>query len=332
MMDKITIDTETSLSTLKCPITHQLFCYPVMAEDGQIYEKLAIEQWFKTNGRSPMTNSYISKNLKPIYPIKNLVEELVNENPNLKEEQYPPFSYNEFEANKELIVNLIKNRQWNQLTKYVNIDLKYLMEKEIFTPILSSSLISYIFDNCLDINCINGVGDQFGKHIGWYPIHYICKYGSTPVIKLIINRYKNINLEVENGDGRRPIIYICRFKTPELIQIMESNGINMECVDNNGWRPIHYICRHQPLEVVKYMVEKGVDLECENQNGWRPIHFICRYGTPETVKYAFESKKFQTDTTIKKYFGEDVEYGIFDLTIRNPKLNGQAKISDQQKN
>lgn len=327
-MDKITIDTQTSLPTLKCPITHQLFCNPVMADDGHIYEKLAIEQWFKTTHgcRSPMTNSHISKNLKPIYPLKNLVDELIDENPNLKEDQYPPSNYHEFEDNKEEIVNLIKNRSFNELTKYINFDLKYLMEQQAFALILTSQSIFHVLDNCVDINCTNEVGDAGGNRKGWTPIHYICKHGSNNLIRQIINRYKNINLEAKNGDGRRPIIYICRFKSFELIKFMEDNGVDMECDDNgeSGWKPIHYICKHQPLEAVKYMVEKGIDLECEDNNGWKPIHKICRYGKPETVKYALDSGKFQKDTKLKNYFGEDVEYDIFDMMLRNPNLNNNA--------
>ena len=38
-----------------CPITHELMCDPVMACDGQSYERRAIEQWFTRRRASPKT-------------------------------------------------------------------------------------------------------------------------------------------------------------------------------------------------------------------------------------------------------------------------------------
>ena len=39
-----------------CPITHELLRVPVQAKDGFTYEKEAIEKWFQTSTKSPMTN------------------------------------------------------------------------------------------------------------------------------------------------------------------------------------------------------------------------------------------------------------------------------------
>ena len=39
---------------LTCPITHQLFADPVMASDGFLYERSAIERWFAARRTSPL--------------------------------------------------------------------------------------------------------------------------------------------------------------------------------------------------------------------------------------------------------------------------------------
>merc|ERR1719171_1204555 len=41
---------------LSCPITLVLFCDPVVASDGCVYEKSAIEELIRTQGLSPMTH------------------------------------------------------------------------------------------------------------------------------------------------------------------------------------------------------------------------------------------------------------------------------------
>ena len=46
----------------------------VLAEDGFTYERSAIEQWFKNNNRSPMTNMPIGKSLQTNKAIKMILD------------------------------------------------------------------------------------------------------------------------------------------------------------------------------------------------------------------------------------------------------------------
>jgi len=55
-----------------CPLTQERFKHPVLAEDGHIYEKKAIEQWLNLHSSSPITREFIGKNLKEVYPLKDL--------------------------------------------------------------------------------------------------------------------------------------------------------------------------------------------------------------------------------------------------------------------
>ena len=56
-----------------CAITQKLPIDPVIAEDGNVYERMAIEQWLKHRTTSPATNNIIGKNLLPTVQIKNLL-------------------------------------------------------------------------------------------------------------------------------------------------------------------------------------------------------------------------------------------------------------------
>jgi hypothetical protein len=39
-----------------CPLTMEIFVDPVITEDGQTYERAAIEVWFSNHSTSPLTN------------------------------------------------------------------------------------------------------------------------------------------------------------------------------------------------------------------------------------------------------------------------------------
>ncbi|GMI47001.1 hypothetical protein TrCOL_g11130 [Triparma columacea] len=60
-----------------CPITLELPIDPVMAEDGKIYERSAIEQWLRTKRTSPSTNNPMEGRLFPAPQAKSTIEALV---------------------------------------------------------------------------------------------------------------------------------------------------------------------------------------------------------------------------------------------------------------
>jgi len=67
-------DMATPAESLLCPITHELFRDPVLAQDGHTYEREAIENWVRKNGTSPTTGQQLS--LEHLYP-NHIVKQLV---------------------------------------------------------------------------------------------------------------------------------------------------------------------------------------------------------------------------------------------------------------
>eukprot|EP00977_Amphora_coffeiformis_P015318 scaffold4510_cov183-Amphora_coffeaeformis.AAC.3 len=69
---------------LVCPITLELPFQPVMAEDGRIYERSAIQMHFETcrkqrkQVKSPVTGQYMGKRLFPSPQTKNLIQALID--------------------------------------------------------------------------------------------------------------------------------------------------------------------------------------------------------------------------------------------------------------
>ena len=64
-----------------CPITAELPVDPVNAEDGRVYERHAIEEWFSRQPepqvRSPVTNEPMGKRLFPAVQVRNSLKRLV---------------------------------------------------------------------------------------------------------------------------------------------------------------------------------------------------------------------------------------------------------------
>ena len=63
-----------------CPITHELMVDPVMAKDGHLYEREAIEETIRVQGnelKSPKTGLEMEPELLPAVTVKNTIEALV---------------------------------------------------------------------------------------------------------------------------------------------------------------------------------------------------------------------------------------------------------------
>lgn len=59
-----------------CPITWEMFQDPVIASDGNTYERHAIQQWFQENNNSPLTFIPLEdKTLIPNLLVKRIVDE-----------------------------------------------------------------------------------------------------------------------------------------------------------------------------------------------------------------------------------------------------------------
>ena len=54
-----------------CALTQELPVDPVIAEDGQVYERSSIEEWLKRHKKSPITREEMGTKLLPAHHINN---------------------------------------------------------------------------------------------------------------------------------------------------------------------------------------------------------------------------------------------------------------------
>lgn len=66
-----------AIEELICPITLALPVEPVIAEDGHIYERSAIERQFEHRHKSPMTNEPIGGRLLAVKHVTNILESFI---------------------------------------------------------------------------------------------------------------------------------------------------------------------------------------------------------------------------------------------------------------
>ena len=65
------------VSNLQCPITHRLPVRPVVAADGHVYERSAIEKWLQTKSTSPLTGTEIGKTVTDVTQTRTLIQSAI---------------------------------------------------------------------------------------------------------------------------------------------------------------------------------------------------------------------------------------------------------------
>ena len=118
---------------LICPITYEMPAEPVCAEDGRLYERSAIEQWFAADNRSsPMTKLPMGTRLVDAVQVRNVIERIV-ESGELPEERAREWRANREAKRAEEHARLLTGLSAQRRALKVDDALRYLdTVKEIF--------------------------------------------------------------------------------------------------------------------------------------------------------------------------------------------------------
>ena len=118
---------------LICPITYEMPAEPVYAEDGRLYERSAIEQWFAADNRSsPMTKLPMGTRLVDAVQVRNVIEKIV-ESGELPEERAREWRANREAKRAEEHARLLTGLSAQRRALKVDDALRYLdTVKEIF--------------------------------------------------------------------------------------------------------------------------------------------------------------------------------------------------------
>ncbi len=171
---------------LLCPITHEIIIDPVIASDGHTYERVAIEEWFKTNDTSPFNIHLPHKYLNHSIDIKNRIHNFLKEHP-----QY---------INKQFFED-IKYGDLKVITKHLNLGVNLKSKDENGNTALHIAIIhdqkdlfTYLVEKDINIEEKNINGNTV--------MHLAAIKGYTEIIKLLIQM--GANIKALNDAHERP--------------------------------------------------------------------------------------------------------------------------------
>ncbi len=239
-----------------CPITKLIFKDPVVAEDGQVYERTAIIKWFRSNNISPLTRNVISEKVYPLFFLKNEIVSYLDKHPDLKKDQYIKI-FDPIE-----ILEIIENEKFKDLYDYSEFKLRYC-----FFSDNDSDLESIISQDIIeDENGLYELSDSDNNSDG------------ENDNGLLYNNNENENDELSDSDEIGSSTHKhYEYNSNNEDKINELNFIKMlliKCKDN---------------KIIKYVLDKSIDLWIKNDKKSKlcnlPFHQICIHGDIEIIKY-----------------------------------------------
>lgn len=233
-----------------CPITKQIFLEPALADDGNVYEKDAIEEWLRNKLTSPLTRQKMSDRVVPVNFVRIIVNEFLEKNPELKTKQYTTMK--DFAKYRSEVFEHIANNRFEKLLCYRNYNVARLVQQ--LTNIAKEpeiSYLKYLFKNCKDESIINYIIDNIDemdtnfrlymaeysseelntKYIDksnyhnikstylWNPLHFFIKRGFINIIEGIGNIHTFKKLNIKTKRGFTPLMMAIKYN-PEAINIL----------------------------------------------------------------------------------------------------------------
>jgi len=276
---------ETILKYLTCSSTNLIFSDPVIAEDGFVYEAMAIRDWLVKNNTSPITGDTMGNTLIKAKTIKKMTDDFLGENPEYITDQFlfkKPFYLFEKE-----FLDALKNKTYGKIPEFTTFLLNYDMGKE--------TLIEYLTKNCPNEVIIHVIKNSIDYDIkdkrGNKPLHILCKYSNSEIIKYFLQ--KDIDLESEDHLGNRAINYLIINQVDnELIRLVLDMNIDINFENKVGLRPVNYAVTYGNIELIKLLIEYNVDTNFSSSKvfGYNLLQYTFKHSDkPEIIKLIIDN-------------------------------------------
>ena len=107
--------TQRIIESISCPITKQIFCKPVVANDGVTYEESSLKEWLKTSRQLPVTKKNYCHHAENLF-MKNTIDDFLNDHPEYKDEQFKA----PYDVSKYTSTSSVLKLEFDEFMKIIN--------------------------------------------------------------------------------------------------------------------------------------------------------------------------------------------------------------------
>ncbi len=262
-----------------CPITHQLMYDPVIAADGETYEREAIERHLQSSDRSPMHGDALTHTmLTTNRALKRTIESFRNKNESADDELYLPTSLVQTCRDAVLVENMV--------------EAKKLLQKE-------PRLFQYKFDgnqSVLDLSFQTSAA-TVKSILALYPVehkpkltHQLCAKISKALghigLQTLTESYQDstsINIRLESAIA---------YKSIDYAKAVLKLGADPNQFNSKGLPPLHQAIDSDNKALISILIQNGANPKQPEKNGLTPIEYATQANKPHLANHiAFQKRQ-----------------------------------------
>lgn len=286
-----------------CPITRQVMADPVATVDGHVYERDAIQNWFKSKTSSPNTNLPLeSQRLTPIHIIRDMIRVFLQAHPELTRQgrAYVPKAKTRDLRNK--MFDAVSANDAKKLVEALDegCDTEATNDKGQTALLMAADTrAADAVKVLLSKGAYAGVQDSKGRT----PLHVATAHGDETVARLLIGAKSSI--DVSDNEHRTPLCEAAKGDFVGIAKILLEAKANASLpIDHT---PLHVASSEGSLGVAKLFIASGVDIEAVTASGETPLQIATAYNRVEMVRLLVDSK---ANLAATNHIGNPLHYAI----------------------
>ena len=245
----------------KCPISSLMMFDPVLASDGETYEREEIERWLKEHDTSPLHHEpFVHKNLTPNRAIKRQIDGLLEKHSEL-------WDSGELYFSSRLVQNILSSLQENDIET-----LKRLLDQDrrlLTRPLKGNQTLLHLA--CMQsptvLNLVlRRLGDLFvelaKKDDGLESFCLAARYLGAEGALLVA---KALNWKQEHY--QRQLLSSIKVGDVQVISVCLDLGADVDAADQEGNTPLHHavLSRKNSRTVIELLLRRDVNVKACNQ-------------------------------------------------------------------
>ncbi|MFA6408739.1 MAG: ankyrin repeat domain-containing protein [Gammaproteobacteria bacterium] len=239
-------------SGYKCFLSGKIMLEPVVAADGESYEREEITRWFTAHDNSPKTNAILPhKNVTPNNAMQRTIARFLSTHSELwtGEEVYSS------ENLRLALVQAVRDKKHADVGRILDLDKRFLTKNLTGTQ----NLLALALESSGEVLqvVLTGLGDRFDKLPEITKVECFrtaaLKIGATGA-RLIATRL-NWQAAALQEQFREAV----DANNPQLAAVCLDLGANLEKTHASGRPYLHYLVENQRYEMLKLFIERGFD-------------------------------------------------------------------------
>ena len=262
--------TALAFAELVCPITLSLPFEPVIADDGKVYERSAIEKWLGQQDRSPSTNLPMGSRLLPALHVKNMIRTMVTSGTLTGDKA------DEWELRRKEAEQAAAEKAAAEKAAVAAEALALALARAAMFGDVEAVRAHLLAGVAVDVVTFGRVGCTKDRRGGCTALMRAARRGHVACLRVLLEGKADPNKITEGG--RAALAYAARCGQEPCLRALLAAGAVVDARDCYGQTALQHAARggHEPC--LRALLQGGAVVDAQDNEGWTALMWAAHDG------------------------------------------------------